>query len=181
MPVTPQKTNWTPLVNGIAIVLSVLGVVGYVVLIQYPYHITYVQLAHIEKITLVTLACLVGGFFCAVSSFCSCNSKRTKIISLGCISLSLIGGLAFLVALPSTGVKSIYTAQDMCINRAREIEAAKGAWAEQHGATNGATVTWNDIASYFTNDFPKCPEGGTYTLGKVGEPVLCSIPEHRLP
>ncbi len=177
---TPQKTNWTPLVNGIAIVLSVLGVVGYVVLIQYPYHITYVQLAHIEKITLVTLACLVGGFFCAVSSLISCNSKRTKIISVSCLSLSIIGGLA-LFASPSIGVKSVTPASTICFNRAREIEAAKGAWAEQHSATNGTAVTWNDIASYFTNDFPKCPEGGTYTLGKVGEPVLCSIPEHRLP
>jgi hypothetical protein len=28
---------------------------------------------------------------------------------------------------------------------------------------------------------PICPEQGKYKLGKVGEPVTCSNPNHRIP
>ncbi|MGO8766932.1 MAG: hypothetical protein ACLQSR_17580, partial [Limisphaerales bacterium] len=102
----------------------------------------------------------------------------TKSIMGLCLSLIV------LLAMFSTSrllVKSVLTAQNICINNVREIEAAKADWTQKNSATNGAAVTWNDIAPYFPNGFPKCPEGGTYTLGRVGEPVLCSIPSHRLP
>jgi hypothetical protein len=44
----------------------------------------------------------------------------------------------------------------------------------------------DDIAPYFPNGIPKCPAGGTYTIGKVGEPPTCSLgtnvtPAHVFP
>src|SRR6266480_3970633 len=78
-------------------------------------------------------------------------------------------------------VQSVTTPRDICINNVRQIEAAKEDWARRTGATGGTEVTSNSITSFFTNGFPKCPEGGRYEIGRVGEPATCSDPKHQLP
>jgi hypothetical protein len=49
----------------------------------------------------------------------------------------------------------------------------------------GDDVTEADIKPYLKLDaagnLPKCPGGGKYTLGKVGENPTCSIAGHALP
>jgi hypothetical protein len=58
-----------------------------------------------------------------------------------------------------------------------------------NGKTNGV-VTENDIKIYIKLDakgnLPKCPSGGTYTIGKIGDKPTCSLgttvtPAHVLP
>ncbi|MGH7992598.1 MAG: hypothetical protein ACREDQ_03710, partial [Limisphaerales bacterium] len=120
------------------------------------------------------------GIFCGVLALCLSDKSKRFIKGGLWICISFVGFAALFLDPHSMG-HSIVTAQNICINHAREIEGAKAEWAQRTGATNGAEVTWNDIAPYFTNGFPKCPEGGTYTLGRVDEPVLCSILGHRLP
>jgi hypothetical protein len=56
----------------------------------------------------------------------------------------------------------------------------------EHNKTNGAAVTWNDILPYTergpVGEIPRCPKGGVYTIGKVGDEPTCSIGgEHSLP
>ncbi len=82
-----------------------------------------------------------------------------------------------------------------CINRLRLIEGAKEEWAIEQGKTTNDTPTWPDLFPYiylpsftnnwFTNGVPVCPEGGTYTLGRVGVQPICSLgdkePNHKLP
>jgi len=82
-----------------------------------------------------------------------------------------------------------------CINRLRQIDAAKQQWAMEAHKTTNDTPTWSDLYPYiylpyftnrwFTNGVPVCPEGGTYTLGRVGVPPTCSLgdkePNHKLP
>ena len=169
-----------PIVRFGAPVFGVIGGVGYFLLILYPNHIDYIQLAYFNKISIITLASLIAGTLCGILSFYfsrAISGFRAKGV------LGLWVPLIFLVATfatPRLYFKSVLTAQNICLNNVREIEATKADWAQINNATNGTEVTWNDIAPYFTNGFPKCPEGGTYTLGRVGEPVLCSIPSHRL-
>lgn len=82
-----------------------------------------------------------------------------------------------------------------CINRLRQIDAAKEQWAlEQHKTTNDVP-TWNDLYPYlssnftnnwFTNGIPVCPGGGICTIGRIGEPPVCSFAmkrpyQHTLP
>jgi hypothetical protein len=78
-----------------------------------------------------------------------------------------------------------------CINNMRRIEAAKKEWALEHNAKTDDVVTVSDIKPYLDRDLdpngkpylkidskgnlPKCPSGGTYTIGKVGEPPTCSV------
>ena len=67
----------------------------------------------------------------------------------------------------------------VCIINLREIDAAKNEWALENGKTNGAVCTENDINPYIKLDakgnLARCPMGGIYTIGKVGEPPTCSL------
>ncbi len=72
--------------------------------------------------------------------------------------------------------------RDACINNLRQIDGAKNEWALEKGKANGTPVTAADIAPYLQGGaLPKCPGGGTYTIGKIGEKPTCSIPGHVLP
>jgi hypothetical protein len=157
---------------------SVLGGVGYIFLIQFPQRIDYVQQINFDRISTFTLASLIIAALCGITSLGFSRKNRIKGVFWLCIPLIF---LVVTFSTPRLFVKSVLTAQNICINNVREIEAAKDEWAKSTGATNGAEITWDEIAPYFTNGIPKCPEGGTYTIGKIGAPVLCSIPSHRLP
>jgi len=81
----------------------------------------------------------------------------------------------------------------------RQIDAAKNEWALKHNAKSNDVVTINDIRPYIERErnnafikldakgnLPKCPSGGIYTIGKIGEPPTCSLgtnvyPAHVLP
>jgi hypothetical protein len=41
------------------------------------------------------------------------------------------------------------------------------------------TPTEADLEPYFRHGMLKCPEGGTYTIGKVGDLPQCSIAAHN--
>jgi hypothetical protein len=102
----------------------------------------------------------------------------------GYASLALIV-LMLPIAIPNF-VRARDTAQmNMCINNLRQIDGAKNEWALENNKTNGAPVTAADIKPFLklkTNeDFLKCPAGGTYTIGPVGESPTCSVPKHKLP
>jgi hypothetical protein len=173
---------WLASIAGLgAPLFSILGVFGIVFCNLYPYHINYKQAAIFDKISILTLVSFVGGIFCGIIALYLSDQKSKRFIKGRLwIWISFIGLLACFFD-PRLMVKSVTSAKNICINHAREIEGAKAEWAQRTGATNGTEVTWNDIAPYFTNGFPKCPEVGTYNLGKVGEPVLCSITNHLLP
>jgi len=60
------------------------------------------------------------------------------------------------------------------------IDRTKEKWAENNNKGSNDVPTLEDLAPlFFKNTPPKCPNGGTYTFGKVGEPTQCSIPAHN--
>lgn len=183
-PILPgQNRSWFCVFYNVgAPLFTLLGAAGYFLLLRYPYRIDYIQAANFNTISVLTLASLVGAILCglvSLSFYRRWSSFFVQLVCSGCILLAAVG-LLVAFSTPRLAVKSVLTAQNVCINNARQLEAAKADWAQKHGATNGAAVTWNDISPYFTNEFPKCPEHGNYELGKVGEPVMCSIPQHRI-
>jgi len=72
-----------------------------------------------------------------------------------------------------------------CVNRLRIIESAKEQWSLNNLNTDPMMdLDWKDIRPYlpdtwtnknWVNGRPLCPEGGMYSLGKLGEPPKCSI------
>jgi hypothetical protein len=84
------------------------------------------------------------------------------------------------VAIPNLARSRVTTAKDSCINRLRQIDGAKVQWAlTNHKLTNDAP-TWDDLrSSFIRTHLPlECPDGGVYTIGRVGELPSCSIRRH---
>jgi hypothetical protein len=70
-----------------------------------------------------------------------------------------------------------------------QIDAAKEQWALDHKKTTNDIPTWDDLKPYVElngNAELKCPAGGIYSIGKIGEFPTCSLgntvtPAHVLP
>ena len=109
------------------------------------------------------------------------------------IVIVLVIGLLVVIAIPNPIGPSRSSREwkgNECVNNLRQIDAAKNEWAWENGKTKGVVCTESDIKSYIKLDakgnLPKCPLGGTYTIGKIGESPTCSLaknysPYHKLP
>ena len=66
---------------------------------------------------------------------------------------------------------------ESCLTKLSQISSAKDCgWALEHGKTTNDTPTWEDLRPYLKDPTPfSCPNGGTYTIGRVGEMPTCSI------
>ena len=68
-----------------------------------------------------------------------------------------------------------------CINQLTMIAGAKRQWALGKQQTGEATPAVVDLVAYFpAGKLPKCPEGGSYVVGKVRESPRCSVAGHEL-
>ena len=69
-------------------------------------------------------------------------------------------------------------ASSACVNNLRQIQGAKEEWALENHKTSNDVVTWQDVQPYMgrgpNGTLPMCPQGGTYILGRVGQPPRCS-------
>jgi hypothetical protein len=117
----------------------------------------------------------VSGFLIAKRNMPLAGRTRKAMVLVTCL---LVGFLA-LVVVPEFVAATLSRAANPCINNLRQIEAAKEEWALDRGKANGDLVTDNDIKPYIkldsTGNLPKCPLGGSYTIGRVGEDPKCSI------
>ena len=78
-----------------------------------------------------------------------------------------------------------------CINNLRQIDAAAQEFALEHGKTNGEAINYpDDLTPYIKlnkdGKIPPCPQGGVYSIKKVGDNPTCSLgttvtPAHILP
>ncbi len=88
------------------------------------------------------------------------------------------------IAIPNF-VKARSTSQEnACINNLRQIKAAENQYALEKGKKTGDPCTEADLTPYIrliNGQLPKCPAGGIYTIGPVGESPKCSIPGHEFP
>jgi hypothetical protein len=181
---TKNNKSWVPIAGSIVAFLFVfVGAFGMFLLKQIPYRIDYIHKANALNVYFLTLLSFTAGILTAVFALQFIRYRPVPYIKAGgwvCIFLSL-AGLAVVFSDSSLGVHSVITSSNICINNTRKIDMIKAEWAQKNGVASGFQISWNDIQPYFTNGFPKCPEGGTYTLGNVGEPVRCSIPSHQQP
>ncbi len=104
------------------------------------------------------------------------------------IVVAVIGILA-LIAIPNFVREPRTSPANACINNLREIGRAKEQWAIEHNAKTNDVVTLNDIKPFLVpygepngfikldakGNLPKCPAGGIYSIGKIGESPTCSL------
>lgn len=109
------------------------------------------------------------------------NKKRKPVV----VTSVFIFSIAVLVFIVPTFLRAKRTtARNTCVNNLRQIDGVKSQWAVENKKTDADIPTREDVSAYLkSNIFPKCPNGGIYVIGKVGEDPKCSIGgyEHRLP
>src|ERR1700690_3863879 len=109
-------------------------------------------------------------------------SRKSTILT---VSSVFVLGLVVLAVLNFYHVSPTTAATPPCVSHLEQIDIAKNQWALENHKTTNDVPTWNDLRLYFpswmslSNGSPVCPEGGTYTLGRVGVPPTCSIGGYR--
>jgi hypothetical protein len=72
-------------------------------------------------------------------------------------------------------------ARAQCLRNLQLIDAAKNQLVEQKELLKGEPITIEDIAPFFPQGIPTCPDGGHYSVNRVGSPPACSIAGHSIP
>lgn len=106
--------------------------------------------------------------------------KSKKLITAAVVVVFLVALVAAI--LPEFVRVRTTPAMDACINNLRHLDGAKQQWElENHRTTNDPAPPVADLRAYVRQTLI-CPQGGTYTVGRVGEPPKCSLGgSHRLP
>ena len=172
----------TPALAVVSLVLGIFALLFFVICLSPLFAIPGVICAHIAHSRIKNSGGTLGGQGVALAGLI------TNYIGIG-LSVFLIP-MMMAIAIPNF-VKARATSQaNACINNLRQIDAAKNEWALENNKTNGTPVTEADIKTYIKLDasgnLPRCPAGGTYTIGPVGELPTCSLgttvsPAHVLP
>lgn len=69
-----------------------------------------------------------------------------------------------------------------CGNQLKWIDLAKQNWALDKQKPEDATPTVEELAGYLQGGrLPRCPEGGSYVIGKLKQNPSCSVAGHELP
>lgn len=176
-PLNPVAQPKTPALAVVSLVLGILALLFFVVCLSPLFAIPGVICAHIAHSRIKKSAGELGGQGVALAGLI------TNYIGIG-LSMVLLP-MMMAIAIPNFVKARNVSMQNACINNLRQIDAAKNEWALENNKTNGTPVTVDDIKPFIklraNEDFLKCPAGGTYTIGLVGENPTCSVPNHQLP
>ncbi len=79
---------------------------------------------------------------------------------------------------PHRGVRSLAS----CVTILKQIDGAKYTWALEHNKTTNDTPKNSDLfgPNAYIRGKERCPQGGIYTIGRVGERAQCSLPMHSI-
>jgi competence protein ComGC len=101
----------------------------------------------------------------------------------------LIIGILLAIAIPNFIRARETSRAHSCMANLKQIEAAKEQWAMDHQVPlTGVEPADTDLygPDSYIRSAPVCPSAGTYTLGDMATPPVCSIgttasPAHTLP
>lgn len=97
------------------------------------------------------------------------------------VALVVVAAAVVLYVLSPSMVSSGPSASTICINNLRQIDGAKQIWAITHHKSTNDIPTMKDLQPWLKRQLA-CPNGGTYTIGRVYDPPSCSLGgTHTLP
>jgi hypothetical protein len=102
-----------------------------------------------------------------------------RIFGIAFVSILIV--LLAAIAIPNFVNPKTVPAQNVCVRNLRQLDAAKQQWALEYHKTTNDVASMQDLLPYLKGPF-KCPDGGTYVAGRVGESPMCSKGgRHKLP
>src|SRR5687768_13712100 len=98
-----------------------------------------------------------------------------RIVLYGFLLLLMMAML--LIAIPPSRRGGAGYHRVKCMANLKMIEAGKQFWAIERSATNGTVINLNDLigGGKYLPQVPKCPAGGSYSVGAVGQEPTCSL------
>src|SRR5690242_6757811 len=104
--------------------------------------------------------------------------RPTQLISV--VAATALTALVFLSVAPHFFRARSGSITNPCLYHLRCIDGAKRLWAADHRKTINDTPAWGDILPYISTNggIPKCPQAGSYILGRGGEAPRCTYPGH---
>jgi general secretion pathway protein G len=94
--------------------------------------------------------------------------------SIICLFVALLAAVAVRKFLEARRLTHMNT----CINQLLQIDGAKLQWAQDNKRADEDIPRPEDLKRNFPAGLPKCPDGGTYTVGPVGKRPTCNFPGH---
>jgi hypothetical protein len=69
----------------------------------------------------------------------------------------------------------------LCGSHLQQINLAKEMWKTDNKKPDAASPTVSDLTTYLPyRRFPKCPDGGSYSIGRINQKATCSSPGYGL-
>lgn len=101
-----------------------------------------------------------------------------------CIVVLVLGIIAA-ITLPNYLAARTNTQIKTCLSNLRRISDAKDLWAADNRAASSAVPTQAQLMGTsetgYLQNWPNCPENGTYTIGNIVTNPVCSVGTHVLP
>jgi competence protein ComGC len=93
-----------------------------------------------------------------------------------------IVGLLAAIAIPNFIKAKQASQRAACVANLKQMDGAKAIWANANKKRETDVPTDSDLfgAKEYIRVKPTCPAGGIYSLGPVGSPPTCTIPQHEL-
>ncbi|MFN8138527.1 MAG: type II secretion system protein [Fimbriimonadales bacterium] len=89
----------------------------------------------------------------------------------------LIIGVLLSIAIPQMISARANASLKACQKSMRDFDTAKAQCAIDNNLPDTHVTVIGDVAPYL-KQIPECPMNGTYDLKTIGEPTVCSLPEH---
>ena len=89
--------------------------------------------------------------------------------------------IAFVLMLPLLGCTwNTEDSTNGCVVNLKELDGLKAVWAMKFNKATNDMPSEADLLNVDTSKehIPTCPGGGTYTIGRIGDPPSCTISEH---
>ena len=104
------------------------------------------------------------------------KTLSNKVAVLTGLNIFILMGFVAVIVVPAFVAGTRFRQANPCVNNLMQIQSAKNQWKLENNKKDGDVVTETDLKPYFANgNFPKCPAGGTYAIGRIGENPKCSI------
>ena len=102
-------------------------------------------------------------------------SKKRGFTLIEVMIVVLVISIMLAIAVPSWIKVRETSNKTACDDNRHHILQAKQFWMQDQGKVSTDVATSADLVPTYIKSFPKCPEGGTYTIGDGNAEVKCSI------
>jgi len=103
-----------------------------------------------------------------------------KFAIAGISGVTLLAAISYVLMLPPL---CFYAGEsgEACLNRLRQIDAAKQQWSLETGHALGPVSAAELEKLFFNGHTMVCPSGGAYSYGNLGEDPVCSLATNAAP